>query len=113
MPAGIVLTGGGISYVDGNKELAGEVFGLPVRIAKMNVPGLNKIEYITAAGMIKYVSNLRKAQAQLMKKSWAKPDGKRIRKALAAELQIFSRSCFSKKKSCNCFDNLLLREIKQ
>ena len=58
--SGVVLTGGGISYVDGNKQLAGEVFGMPVRVASVNCPGITKPEYIVSAGMIKYIANIRK-----------------------------------------------------
>lgn len=54
--AGVVLTGGGISHLEGNRQIAGEVFGLPVRVASCNVTGASKPEFITAAGMIKYLS---------------------------------------------------------
>jgi len=69
----VVLTGGGISYIDGNKQLAQEVFGLPVRVASLNQPGAMKAEYVTASGIIKYVANLRKggsiASAMKLKKA--------------------------------------------
>lgn len=58
--SGVVLTGGGISYVDGNRQLAGEVFDLPVRVASINYPGISKPEYMVSAGMIKYIANISK-----------------------------------------------------
>jgi len=54
----VVLTGGGISYVDGCKQLAGEVFELPVRVATYNASGISKPEYAAAAGMIKHVAGV-------------------------------------------------------
>lgn len=55
--AGIVLTGGGISYVDGSIQLAKEVFvDMPVRIASNKLPGSSKFEHMTAAGIVKYLS---------------------------------------------------------
>ena len=57
---GVVLTGGGISYIDGNKQLAQEVFELPVRVASVNQQGISKPEYIVAAGLIRYIANIRK-----------------------------------------------------
>ncbi|NTV91181.1 MAG: cell division protein FtsA, partial [Clostridiales bacterium] len=60
LPGGIVLAGGGISYVDGCKQLATEVFEMPVRVSKLNHMGLAKPEFTTAAGIIKYVSNIRR-----------------------------------------------------
>lgn len=63
LAGGVVLTGGGISYVDGNKQLAAEVFELPVRVASLNHIGITKPEYITAAGIIKYMASVRKGSS--------------------------------------------------
>ncbi|MDQ2085912.1 cell division protein FtsA [Herbivorax sp. ANBcel31] len=52
----IVLAGGGISYVDGNMQLAYEVFGYPVRVASHKVPGVSKPEFLTSIGTVKYVA---------------------------------------------------------
>lgn len=57
---GVVLTGGGISYVDGNKQLAQEVFELPVRVAATGREGTLKPEYVVSAGIIRYIANIRK-----------------------------------------------------
>ncbi|HHV96448.1 MAG TPA: cell division protein FtsA [Clostridiaceae bacterium] len=61
LASGIVLTGGGISYLNGCKQIANEVFGLPVRVAAYrSSEGLLKAEYATAAGIIKYVNSKNK-----------------------------------------------------
>lgn len=57
----VVMTGAGISYVDGCKQLANEVFELPVRVVQAGqLPGVSKPEFIASAGMLRYVANLRK-----------------------------------------------------
>lgn len=58
--AGVILSGAGISYVDGGMQLAYEVFDLPVRVASHKLMGISKIEFATAAGIVKYVSQNRK-----------------------------------------------------
>ncbi len=58
--AGLVLTGGGISYVDGNKQLASGIFNMPARVAAYKQFGISKPEYAVAAGIIKYISTLNK-----------------------------------------------------
>lgn len=60
--AGIVLTGGGISYVDGSLQLTEEVFGLPTRIASYKIDGISNLEYATAAGIVKHVALNRKGE---------------------------------------------------
>ncbi|HHW49678.1 MAG TPA: cell division protein FtsA [Clostridiaceae bacterium] len=57
----VVLTGGGISYVDGNKQLASEVFEIPARVALYRSASVSKSEFATAAGMIRFVSNTYKS----------------------------------------------------
>lgn len=52
----IVLTGAGISYIDGNIQLAGEVFQKPVRVANIRMGETFKCEFFVSAGMTKYVS---------------------------------------------------------
>lgn len=54
--AGIVLTGGGISYVDGGRQLANEVFDMGTRVASYKSDGISKPELYTAAGIVKYVT---------------------------------------------------------
>lgn len=54
---GIVLAGGGISYIDGNMQLAYEVFDLPVRVSSYKVSNITQQEYLIAVGSAKYIVN--------------------------------------------------------
>jgi cell division protein FtsA len=54
---GVVLLGGGISYIDGNMQLAYEVFDLPVRVAAYKVSNVTKPEFLVSAGAVKYIVN--------------------------------------------------------
>lgn len=57
----VVMTGAGISYVDGCRQLAQEVFELPVRVVQAGqLQGVSKPEFIAAAGMIRYIANIKK-----------------------------------------------------
>lgn len=96
LSGGIVLTGGGVSYVDGSKQLAEEVFELPVRVASINCPGISKIEFITAAGIIKYVANLRKSgnagsEVRLQK---PKSTGKPVRESILKKILALFKEMF-------------------
>jgi cell division protein FtsA len=53
----IVLTGGGVSYIDGAVEIAKSVFGIPVRVAKYRVGDLDDAEYVTCLGTIGFLSS--------------------------------------------------------
>jgi len=62
---GVVLTGAGISYVDGCKQLAQEVFDVPVRVVQAGqLQNVLKPEYIASAGIIRYVANIKKRGSQ-------------------------------------------------
>lgn len=52
---GVVLSGGGISYIDGNMQLAYEVFDLPVRVATYKLSNLTKPEFLISSGSAKYI----------------------------------------------------------
>jgi cell division protein FtsA len=63
LPSGgsVVMTGAGISYVDGCKQLAQEVFEIPVRVVQAGqLRGVSKPEFIVAAGLMKYIANAKK-----------------------------------------------------
>lgn len=61
---GIVLTGAGISYVDGCKQLAQEAFEGPVRVVQASqLQGVLKPEFITAAGIVRYVANIKRGKS--------------------------------------------------
>ncbi len=53
---GVVLTGAGISYIDGSTHLAREVFEKPVRVASIKLGEPLKCEYAAAAGIVKYIA---------------------------------------------------------
>lgn len=52
--AGIVLTGGGASYIKGSKELGSVVFGLPLRLGQPSEIGVKEPIYSTAVGLVNY-----------------------------------------------------------
>ena len=52
--AGIVLTGGGISYFPGVTELANEIFNLPTRVGKPDSIGIKEPIYSTSFGLVSY-----------------------------------------------------------
>ena len=54
--AGVVLTGAGIAYFDGNKQIANNVFGLPVKVYPARAYGAQRVETVLAEGMVKSVS---------------------------------------------------------
>ncbi len=85
LPAGVVLTGGGISYVDGNKQLAAEVFELPVRVASLSHMGITKSEYITAVGIVKYIANSRRGSSSASETKLPKP------RLVSSKENIFSK----------------------
>lgn len=53
----VVLTGGGISYIDGAVEIAKSVFKIPVRVARYKINDLTEAEYITSLGSIGFLSS--------------------------------------------------------
>jgi cell division protein FtsA len=81
LPSGsnVVMTGAGISYVDGCKQLAQEVFDMPVRVVQAGqLQGVSKPEFIVSAGMIRYIANVKRggslaSELKLRKATSAKP----------------------------------------
>ncbi len=70
----VVMTGAGISYVDGCKQLAKEVFGMPVRVVQAGkIQGVSKPEYVAAAGIIRYVANVKKGGSAASEVKLKKP----------------------------------------
>lgn len=94
LAGGVVLTGGGISYVDGNKQLAAEVFELPVRVALLSHLGITKPEYITAAGIIKYMANIRKVSSSAIENKLQKPKLVKKRNGILAKLGKIIKEIF-------------------
>ena len=54
--AGVVLTGGGIGYFDGGKQLANSVFGLPVRVYPDRNFKSQRVDSTLAEGIVKHVT---------------------------------------------------------
>lgn len=59
--SGIVLTGGGISNIDGVVQIVKEVMGVPVRTSNVKQFGNNDIDYLTATGLVKHILINRRA----------------------------------------------------
>jgi len=55
--AGVVLTGSGIAYFDGNKQIANEIFGLPVRVYPARVYSNQNMDSTLPEGMVRYVTH--------------------------------------------------------
>lgn len=91
---GIVLAGAGISYVDGNKQLAAEVFELPVRVAAINHMSMTKPEFITSTGIIKYVANIRKGCSSASETKLQKPKLSSGKDGFRSKLEKFFQRLF-------------------
>lgn len=62
---GVVLTGGGISYVNESVEIAIETFKLPVRVATFDGIDMIRPEYATATSMVSFILNKKMSAAKL------------------------------------------------
>lgn len=72
--AGVVLSGNGISTLDGAMQIAYEIFDIPVRVAVPRVKNISTLEYCTAAGIVKYISRQDKEASTISIKNIAKPN---------------------------------------
>ena len=52
--AGVVITGGGVSYLKGAADLASKIFNMPVRIGQPNYIGVKHPVFSTSIGLINY-----------------------------------------------------------
>lgn len=80
----IVLTGGGISYVDGSLQLAREIFNTQVRLVNLRNTDVSKLEYTTAAGIVRLVANSGKtgsrgSEVKIIKQEVKKKENKLIK----------------------------------
>lgn len=92
--AGIVLSGNGISTLDGAMQLAYEVFDIPVRVAVSKLKNVPTLEYCTAAGMVKYIARLDKEGSTISIKSLPNSNKKKkektfLKKAISALREFF------------------------
>ncbi|MBZ4666757.1 cell division protein FtsA [Mahella sp.] len=60
IPAGIVLTGGGLSLLKGAKELGRQILDMPIRIGAPDFIGVSSPTFSVGVGLIKYASNNKK-----------------------------------------------------
>jgi cell division protein FtsA len=60
IPAGIVLTGGGLSLLKGGKELGRQILDMPIRIGAPDFIGVSSPTFSVGVGLIKYASNNKK-----------------------------------------------------
>ncbi len=59
--SGIVLTGAGISYIDGVIQSAKDIMGVPVRTSNTKQFGNYDVDYLTATGLVKHILINRKS----------------------------------------------------
>lgn len=74
--AGVVLTGNGVTTLDGSMQLAYEVFNIPVRIAAPKIRGISSLDYCTAAGIVKYIADQDKEASTISIKTMPKVNKK-------------------------------------
>jgi cell division protein FtsA len=79
--AGVVLTGNGISSLDGAAAIANEIFDMTVRIAVPRVKNISSLEYCTAAGIVKYIADQDKQASTISIKNIAKTNKKEKEKS--------------------------------
>ena len=92
---GVVMTGAGISYVDGCKQLAQEVFELPVRVIQAGqIPGVLKPEFVASAGMIKYVATVKKGGSRASEIKLKKQEKAKSRGSLFGNILNFLKKMF-------------------
>lgn len=76
--AGVVLSGKGISTLDGAMQLAYDIFDIPVRTASPKLKDVDTIDYCTAAGIVKYIAKQDKEASTISIKSVPKTN-KRVK----------------------------------
>lgn len=92
---GVVMTGAGISYVDGCKQLAQEVFDIPVRVVQAGqLQGVSKPEYIASAGMIRYIANVKKGGSVANEIKLKKPANTKTKDSIIAKIIQFIKEIF-------------------
>lgn len=91
----VVMTGAGISYVDGCKQLANEVFELPVRVVQAGqLQGVSKPEFIASAGMLRYVANLKKGGSHASEIKLKKSSSKQPEESFFGKIGRFFKKLF-------------------
>jgi cell division protein FtsA len=92
---GVVLTGAGISYVDGSRQLAQEVFEVPVRVVQAGqIQGVSKPEFIPSAGIIRYVASIKKGTSHASELKLKKPGAAQPKESVLEKILRFFREIF-------------------
>lgn len=63
IPGGIVITGGGLSFIKGTLEVASSIIGLPMRIGAPSYIGVASPVYTAGTGVVKYILSSKKSNA--------------------------------------------------
>ena len=92
--AGVVLTGGGITYLDGGRQLANEVFGMPVKVFPDRNQKNLKTETLLAEGIVRHVARMGRgtrygSDVQLTKKHESGSGGSIFNKIIELLKRIF------------------------
>jgi cell division protein FtsA len=92
--AGVVLTGSGIVYFDGNKQIANDVFGMPVKVYPARAHSSQRVETALAEGIVKHVFKTSKgmrfgSEVLLIKNREIMSDGSIISRIIAFLKHIF------------------------
>ena len=92
--AGVVLTGAGIVYFDGNKQIANDVFGMPVKVYPARAHGSQRSETALAEGIVKHVYRTSKgikfgSEVQVVKSREIMSEGGIINKIISLLKHIF------------------------
>ena len=91
----VVMTGAGISYVDGCKQLAQEVFELPVRVTQAGqIQGVLKPEFVAAAGMIRYIASVKKGGSRASEIKLKKQEKQKNEESLFERIINFFKKIF-------------------
>lgn len=86
LSSGVVVTGGGVSFLRGCKEVVHEVMGLPVRIGVPEYIGVSSPVYSSGVGIVKYLAGRKHYYSSetegTSKKSWyfGKQKNKQVQK---------------------------------
>ena len=92
--AGVVLSGNGISSLDGASQLANEIFQLPVRVASPKLKDITSLEYCTAAGIVKFIAKQDKEASTISKKDNPETNKKTKNKTFLKKLFISLKELF-------------------
>jgi cell division protein FtsA len=92
--AGVVLSGNGISTMDGSMQIAYEIFNMPVRVATPKIKNISSLSYCTAAGIVSYIGRQEKEASTTSAKNISKPVKKEkkqsfVKKVLNALKEFF------------------------